>query len=417
MASFISPAENRNPFDAIKSSIISDFDSLIQHLRLRQTELLSRLEELRLEWENRNEKHIKPIEKLNTMKNGIEALCIKDNDMALIHEATLKPILENLALLEEKVQFPRIVYKNHEIKSLSDNFNKLGEICDASDVPTIKSESEKNTILRIYRNRTEPITTIDEQGLVYGQLIDINAMCYNQSNKYLLLTSRLRNTVSCFTIEGDFVNAFGQQNLTEPYGLFSNLDYCFVIDKSLRVIKFNIYKRKLVNSRQFNTKIKAPVTTLNAIDGDIVNNIIYLLDSRNNNILLLSFDLEFIKTIDLKWSLDSDIQMGIFNNCIFILNISNSINCIHAISLEGEQLYSVVPRSYFSDVGVPQDFCIDSYGNFIISETSDCSLRVFSNGGYFVCSIGSKVGPPSKSVCFADGKIVCSYADGSIKMY
>ena len=431
MASVVSLEGNtQNPFEEIKSRLFSEFDSLIDKLEKRRTELLDELERMRLEWTKRMDKHKQSLDKLITMKKGIEDLCVKDNDISQIHEASLKPILENIALLQVKIVYPNIKFETHDIHTVSELVCVLGDIQNipislpvAKKIPIRKivSDSPSTASLIAYKNRNEPVLTINKSGKEYGDLTDIKGISFNQQSQQIYITSGDKHKIFCFKIDGTFCCIMGEDILKKPCGVYSCLDYCFVTDQFLnKVLKFDIHNCLLVKLKVTKkTSSKDQFNNPTGIAGDINENSIFVFDSGNNRICILPFDLTCVTdVIQLKHDSYVSTEIQLFNELLFLLGKGeDTTNCIHAYSRKGEKLYSLVPKICFSDVGSPQSFSLDTFGNFIISESIESALKVFSNGGEFSCRIGNKKGAIPRCICIANNQVVCAFSDGNIYIY
>ena len=416
-----------NPFEGIKSQIISEFDNLICEIEKRRTQLLNELENIKLEWIKRTDKHKQSIYKLMQMKKGIEDLCVKDNDIALVHEASLKPILDSIASLEEKIIYPNIKFETFDLHTVYQLICVLGDLQNipitthvTKTVPKKDSDSVSTASLKAYENRNEPVLAISINSPKYGSLTDIKGISFNKRSQQIYITSGDKHKIFCFKIDGEFCCILGEDILKRPCGVFSCLDYCFVTDMVLnKVLKFDIHSHTLVKLKiSKNITLKEQFISPTGLTGDINDNSLFVFDSGNNRICILPFNLTFVTSvIQLKHSVYSNTEIQLFNELFFLLENGEDVNCIHAYSRKGGKLYTLVPKICFSDVGNSQCFALDTFGNFIISESMNSALKVFSNGGEYLCTIGSKKGSIPRCLCVANGQVVCAFSDGFVNIY
>ena len=426
MASGVALEEILNPFDEIKSQIFTEFNNLIHELEKRRTKLLHQLEKIQIEWTKNTDKHKQSINKLLEMKQSIEELSIKDNDVAQVYEASLRPILDSIFSLQEKIVFPNLKFETHDIRTVSELICVLGDLQNipistpvAKATPRKISDAPSAVLLKAYKFRNEPVKTISKSGPKYD-IVDVKGVSFNSQNLQVFITSGGNNRVFSFKIDGDFSCVLGEDILVKPCGVYSCLQYCFVTDMQLnKVFKFDIHSRTLVKQKvSKNIVLKDQFQSPMGITGDVNQSTLYVFDSFNNRICCLPFNLTFVTSvIELKAGIYSQTEIHLFNDLLFLLEIGEDANCIHAYSREGEKMYSIVSKRSFSDVGNPKSFCLDSFGNFIISQSTDSPLRVFSNGGDFSCTIGSKKGSIPRCVCIANDHIVCAFTDGNVKIY
>ena len=407
-------------FEETTSLIHRKFGHLVDSLNKRRDELLSKLRRFKLEWERKTEKHFLTIQKLESMKAGIEALCIKDNQISHVHDATLKPVLQELSILKRKVEQPNIllICDTQQIMALIDELGKF-QVTDPEKCSITDLQGDKPDIpvppavaaLNAYKGRNKPTVSIEIPHNFPRNKPQVRKLFFSRASQSIFVVSDSEHVVLVFTVEGRFVTEFGRRVLQRPCGIFAEENLSFVIDEKLGMIY------RFITDKDIPLKKIAPNNFVpKGIDGD-TKQCLYIIDSVNNNICVYDFSLNWIRDINISNSIEHPLEIQLCNDAVFLLSADTGDYCIHVFSNDGQKLHSLISRDCLQDIGAPRHFSIDSFGNFILTESMDSRIKVFSYGGDFCCAIGEKSGATPQAVCIANDRVVSATPSGSICLY
>eukprot|EP00800_Vazella_pourtalesii_P010202 TRINITY_DN253_c0_g1_i6.p1 TRINITY_DN253_c0_g1~~TRINITY_DN253_c0_g1_i6.p1 ORF type:complete len:124 (-),score=20.70 TRINITY_DN253_c0_g1_i6:38-409(-) len=91
-------------------------------------------------------------------------------------------------------------------------------------------------------------------------------------------------------------------------------------------------------------------------------------------------------------------DVKVSRDCLYVLcPFSNP--CMLVLTLEGDMLHSLITRGEGMDVSYPYFFCFDSLNNYVISDSSSHSIRVFSPEGNLLHTIGREGHQPGMFYC------------------
>ena len=84
--------------------------------------------------------------------------------------------------------------------------------------------------------------------------------------------------------------------------------------------------------------------------------------------------------------------------CVMVVDWSP--NCVHFFSREGTLLSSCISQGMEQDCSVscPRYFCLDTAKNIIISDTNNHAIKIFSQSGQHIHTVG-KVGVQFSHIC------------------
>ena len=420
MTSSVSSVSCADIFEVTEFLINKQFDLILESVNKRRIRLITELKNLKAQWHFETEKHFQAIQKLDSMRKGIEALCIKDNQFSHIHNASLNPVLQELAIHRNRIKQPKIFLHHCDVKPIIELTNNLGElrITDRETEPALpKTVAERrimmnpaSTVLKSYRTKHHPESTIQNRGCRPGQFTDVKNLFFCETNNRLFIVSESEHKVLSFTLEGGFVSEFGDKILKRPCDIFVNYDNAFVTDESLLgICSFSsrgLLARQLIHS-----------FAARGIVGDNENQKLYVTDPIANCVCVFNFLLVRMKIIEFSRPLNLPMEIQLYHNVLFLMAPGDNDKCLVTFKTDGLSTQSLIPRAYLQDNSTPVHFCIDSFGNFILSECSDSQLKVFSSGGEFFCTIGRQKEGIPKSVCVANDKIVCAMPGGVVSIF
>ena len=189
------------------------------------------------------------------------------------------------------------------------------------------------------------------------------------------------------SLRGEFITRFGQDVLQRPCGISVNKDHIFVTGVGHdSLFKFCKNTLELLNSTKGSEELQLLMPNGLCID---INGDVYVANSFNNRILIFSTNLQF-KSIFGTHKLFFPLDVKLTPDCVVVLDWSP--NCVHLFSRDGDYLSSCITQGEEPNslVCYPQFFCLDLSGNILISDHDHHCIKIFTQSGELIHSIGRK---------------------------
>ena len=131
--------------------------------------------------------------------------------------------------------------------------------------------------------------------------------------------------------------------------------------------------------------------------------------------------LEFQQTIE-HTSMTLPYDVKLLDNKVFVLSSSDS-PCLHVFSQSGEKLRSLITRGEQGNEQVKLGlyFCLDKQQNILISDYIDSSIKVFSQEGALLHTLGctqekeKKIKPTG--IVVTNNKIICASSNTMFRLH
>lgn len=365
--------------DRVRTEIKSRFLELSESLKERETQLITELDKLTRQFEEK-------IKEQEGMKTELETTrkLIEDN----IHYSDLRPLRQEvIARIEDKLNNMQIQMRNRSVE-----FVWRGELVgDVTALGKIRVKDGFNVLSgKIdFKKKVQPVLTSAEKGSGEGEL-DFPwgvAIDYLSSNIYIADHSNHR--VQVFSQEGSFLFTFGDTvgagKMQKPLGIGISDEKVFVSQFSghcIMVYKLDGTFTDRVGSvgkgeGQLNNPYNLAISEAN---GDI-----YVCDGGNNRIQVFSSQLSFV-TILWQNTFRRPVDIKLAQQCIFVLDESSP--CIHVFNSNHAPLHSIITRGCTKQVSCSYFFCLDIDRNIYITDFSNGCVYVFDNEGILVHQFG-----------------------------
>ena len=128
---------------------------------------------------------------------------------------------------------------------------------------------------------------------------------------------------------------------------------------------------------QFNYPCQLSIST----NGDV-----YIADSRNNRIQILDCSLHPIREVKHP-SMHRPYDVKLTTEEMYVLSLVYS-PCVHVFNHTGHKIRSLITRGRGMQVDTSSFFCLDTKKNLIISDWGSHQIRIFSNEGALLHTIG-----------------------------
>ena len=366
------PFYNFQHFDTVSTQILQTFQTLINQLIARRDALLYKLSQLREDYTNKETTRLEAIRELEKTRKQLEEMSLKVNKNIPIHQQATQLYQEGLDNLQTPSKLPYPLFQCQTLKTLQSAVSEFGDVIGC-EVPN-------------YSLKKEPILTAGKKGKGKKELNAVG-LFFDEDTQQIYIADYYNNRVQVMSLQGEFITRFGQDVLQGPWGISVNKDHIFVTDvRHHSLYKFCKNTLQLLNSTKGSEELQlfGPSGLCIDNDGDV-----YVANSFNHRIVIFSTNLQFKSTFgthELKYPLD----VKLTPDCVVVLDWSP--NCVHLFSRDGDYLSSCITQGgeQNSLVCYPQFFCLDLSGNILISDRGHHCIKIFTQSGELIHSIGRK---------------------------
>ena len=361
---------NFQQFDTVATRILQTFQTLIDQLIVRRDALLHKLSQLREDYTNKETTRLEAIRELEKTRKQLEEMSLKVNKNIPIHQQATRVYQEGLDNLQTPTKLPYPLFQCQTLTSLQSAVSGFGDVLEW-EVPD-------------YSLKKEPILTAGKKGKGKNEL-DAMGLFFDEDTQRIYTADYGNGRVQVMSLRGGFTTSFGQDVLKNPSGISVNKDHIFVTDIGHQsLFKFCKNTRKLLNSITGGEKLQfsGPHGLCTDTNGDV-----YVADSWNHRIVIFSTNLQFKSRFGThKLYQPRDVKLT--PDCVVALDWSPK--CVHLFSRDGDYLSSCISqgKEQNSLVYHPLFFCLDLSGNIVISDSNHHCIKIFTQSGEFIHSIG-----------------------------
>ena len=389
------------PIDPIETHIHQKFDQLIICLNRRREQLIAehreRQEEKRAEATNR----IQTLQELTDMRIHLQTE-LKANVLQSIRERTLEDIETKMRQLEVVEKEVELMFEC-DIQPLEETICMLGQLVERENLP-----------IPDYPALIRPRISVGKQGVGMGELYWPHGIAFDEKFQliYVVDRSMLSGSIKVFSVTGEYLNTFCEGQLKVPIGIANNGDDVYVSDLFLHsIFHFKLPGFQLVTKvgkeGTGKGKFSYPRQLTVAPNGSV-----FVADTYNFRVVVLTHNLEYKQSIShASMTLPYDVKL--LDNEVFVLSHSDN-PCLHVFSQSGEKLRSFITCGEQGNKQVKKGrfFCFDKQNNILISDYIDNSIKVFSQEGALLHTLGytqeeEKISPKGTTVT-NDNKIICA---------
>ena len=294
------------------------------------------------------------------------------SDLKDFHEKILQDLNEQLNELQTPVR-PKLVRFVCEKTKLVGEVNELCKLVER--VSEIDYKSKTQSIISVCDKGTD-----DEQlNLPRGATVDHNtgniyvADCWNHCVKVF------DNTAKYLLKFGDVK---GEGKMSHPSGLLIRGNKVFVSHSDC-ILVYQLdgkFVSRIGNGGSGELQFNFPW----GLSTDEYNNDIYICDTFNNRIQIISENLQYKSQFG-KDTLHCPRDIKLYKDNIFILDTSNP--CLHRYNRDLVLQQSVVTRGVGQQVSNPWFFFIDKFGNILISDYGSNSILILDSEFEFIHKI------------------------------
>ena len=366
------PFNNFQQFDTVATQILQTFETLINQLIVRRDALLHKLSQLREDYTNKETTRLEAIRELEKTRKQLEEMSLKVNKNIPIHQQATRVYQEGLDSLETPTKLPYPLFQCETLTTLQSAVSEFGDVLEW-EVPN-------------YSLKKEPILTAGKKGKGKKELAAAG-LFLDEDTQQIYIADYGNSRVQVMSLQGEFITSFGQDVLQGPWGISVNKDHIFVTDGGHRsLFKFCKNTLELLNSTKGSKELQLSEPLGLCID---TNGDVFVADCCNYGIIIFSTNLQFKSRFGThKLYYPQDVKLT--PDCVVVLDWSP--NCVHLFSRDGDYLSSCISQGKEQNnlVYHPQFFCLDLFGNILISDRDHHCIKIFTQSGEFIHSIGGR---------------------------
>ena len=313
---------------------------------------------------------MKAIRELEKTRKQLDDVSLKVNKNISIHQQATQLYQEGLDNLQTPTKLPSPLFQCQTLTTLQSAVSEFGDVLEW-EVPD-------------YSLKKEPILTAGKRGKGKKKL-DAIGLFFDEDTQQIYIADYGNNKVQVMSPQGEFITSFGQDLLLGPWGLSVNKDHIFVSDRRHNsLFKFCKNTLELLNCTKGSEELQLSGPRGLCIDS---NGDVFVADFFNHRIVIFSTNLQFksrFGTHKLRYPRD----VKLTPDCVVVLDWS--LKCVHLFSRDGDYLSSSISQGeeQRSLVRNPWFFCLDLSWNILISDCDHHCIKIFTQSGEFIHSIG-----------------------------
>ena len=351
--------------ESIRMEILRTFEELSIYLLAHKEKLLSRLSEMKKEFDRTVE--------LNTAARQL--ITVRDNALIVMRSNLLEPRKREFDDRLKSIQ-NAMVMESPEYISFRCYSDKIRKSIDEIDLIELIPE---------YMEKEHPVISLCKIGSGDGEFKNPRAISLDRMKNEVYICDSSNSRIQVFNTKGEFRRSFGKEHLVEPLGISVSMHNVFVTDRmKLCLAKFSI-------SGVFIKKVgckgngAGQFISIKGLCCDENLELIYVCDISRQIINVFDLDLNFIQTFghgQIRYPVDITVCL----DRIYIL--SQSTSGIYCYQRDFSFQKKIELRGGEQATSVANFLQTDKRGNFLISDSSNDEVRIFSSLGVLKHVIG-----------------------------
>ena len=379
--------------DPVESDINDTIDRLIRLLNVRRAELLDLVREKRAA-EILREEMIKELTEtqeqfhLDLRQNILQPL--KDKMIWIMECKKRETILDTSVESRSELRC--------DTRELERCISRLGEIVEVPvNVPR-------------YATCHTSVVAAGKKGRAPGELDYPSCVAIHEETHQIFVANYGNNRVELFSETGEFLYQLGVGELSGPWGIAIHGDSVYVSCWDDTISKFSLTEMCLVRRIGGYGTDNGLFNSPHQLTTDLIGRV-FIADRGNNRICIHDPDLNHLRNITHE-SMSGPSDVKVSRDRLYVLCPDNN-PCMLVLTLEGDQLHSLITCGEGMDVLEPFFFCFDLLNNFVLSDSESDSIRVFSPEGNLLHTIGREGDQPGmfyypEGVAITpNGRLVC----------
>ena len=399
--------------DPIEARINEKFNQLIDCLNRRRVQLIAEHRERQAEKRAETAGRIQTLRQLTDTRTHLQAQ-MKENVLHSMRDRIVEDIETKMRQLEVVEREVELTFEC-DTRQLEETISVLGQLVEREILP-IPNYPELLTIPN-YPALLEPQISVGKRGTGQGEFDCPNGIAFDERTQLIYVANEKpfsgSGSIIVFSVTGEYINTFCKGQLSHPKGIAINGDEVYLSDAYLHsILHFKLPGFELI------TKVGKKGTGKGEFSSPrqltvAPNRSVFVADTGNNRIVVMTRKLEFLKTIK-HASMTVPYDVKLLDNKVFVLSYSDN-PCLHVFSQSGEKLRSFITCDTRGNkqVKLGYFFCFDKQQNILISDYSDISIKVFSQEGALLHTLGytqeeEKRIRPNGIVVTNDNKVICT---------
>lgn len=390
-----SPAQSSNSKDllnssaflyqtaTIRTSIQTNYKSIIDAHKQRENQLLQELESAELKYKEEFQKYLSAIEELEQLKqHTLASLSSATVDMSDFRDSIVKQFEDKISTIKIELETLNVHFEwDHNLVKKVSEIGKL----------EVRSDSASYSVDFDYKQKVYPLIKTCKQGDGDNQMTYARGVAVNNATHNIYIVDNAKNCVFVFTSEGTILHHFNgdaryKVKMNSPIGIAIYEDKVFISQHADHSVQ--IYTLEGAFIQQFGSygtgedNFYHPVAiAVSHLNGDI-----YVCDYYNNRIGIFSRDLKHKSLLGVKLlSTPRDIKLT--RQGVYVLDNGNP--CVHIFDYKNTLLRSIINKNgAMYKIGNAFHFFVDLACNIIMSDYSSHCINIFNKTGDFVHQIG-----------------------------
>ena len=375
------------PVDPVEVHINHFFDRVVACAQHRRATLLNAAHEKRQEMAARVTERERSEQQLLSARAEIERL-LRENFLRETQERLLAEIEQKLEVLRAPVPDTYLVFRG-ECEQLEQLIEGVGEIYEEGIKQEEIKQEEVPVVPRYHDLR--PTVAVAKEGQAPGRLWWPRDVAIDPATNHIYVAEGGFNfaRVSIFAESGEFLNSYTHEHMKELWGIAIYGNNLYITDYGVDAVfhlkieaDFRLVAR--MGSRgsaigEFNEPRQLSIST----NGDV-----YIADRDNDRIQILDSSLQPIRLVTHP-SMHCPCDVKLTTEEMYVLSSEDS-PCLLVFTHTGHKTRSIITRGGGMQVTAPYFFCLDIKMNLIFSDWEAHQVRIFSNEGDLIHTIGEE---------------------------
>ena len=365
------------PVDPVEVHINHFFDRVVACAQHRRATLLNAAHEKRQEMAARVTERERSEQQLLSARADIERH-LRENFLRETQERLLAEIEQKLEVLRAPVPDTYLVFRG-ECEQLEQLIEGVGEIYE-EEVPVVPRYHDMRPTVAVAKNGKSP-----------GQLWGPHGVAIDPATNHIYVAEGDFNPnfarVSKFSESGEYLNSYTHEHMEALWGIAIQGNNLYLTDWGVHaVFHLNIETDFRLVARlgsfgsgigQFNAPRQLSIST----NGDV-----YIADRHNHRIQILDSSLHPIREVTHP-SMHEPYDVKLTTEEMYVLSSEDS-TCVHVFTHTGHKTRSLITCGLGMQVYKTYFFYLDIKRNLIISDYNADQIRIFSNEGDLLHTIG-----------------------------
>ena len=233
------------------------------------------------------------------------------------------------------------------------------------------------------------MVAVGASGEEHGELWDPSGIAIDSETNQIYITEGEFSLarVSIFSESGDFLNCFKHEHIICPWGVAVHGSEMYLTD----ILRHTVSHYKLGGEIRFIAKLGCRGEGIGQFDFPnqltvSTNAIVFVSDRDNHRIQILDSSLRYLKQISHQ-SMEHPCDVKVTTDSVYVLTLTGPF-CIHVFSHIGDKIRSIITKGDGMLVTESFFFYIDSCAKFVISDNGSSQIKVFSEDGVLLHTLG-----------------------------